>query len=75
VSRLRAGGRLHVATDWAPYAEQVLAVTGAEPGLLNPYAGFAPRPPHRPLTRFERQGLAKGHEVFDVIVERAAPDA
>ncbi|MDP9418254.1 MAG: tRNA (guanosine(46)-N7)-methyltransferase TrmB [Actinomycetota bacterium] len=69
-SRLRPGGRLHCATDWAPYAEQTLAVVDAEPLLVNPYAGFAPRPPWRPVTRFERQGIAKGHEVFDVIAER-----
>lgn len=71
-SRLRPGGRLHCATDWAPYAERMLAVVAGEPGLHNPYAGFAPRPPWRPVTRFEAQGLAKGHEVFDVIV-LAAP--
>jgi tRNA (guanine-N7-)-methyltransferase len=73
-SRLRPGGRLHVATDWAPYAEQVLAVTDAEPALANPHGGFAPRPAHRPVTRFERQGLAKGHQVFDVVVVRRAGD-
>jgi tRNA (guanine-N7-)-methyltransferase len=72
-TRLAPGGRLHVATDWASYAEQVLAVTDAEVAFHNPhdaYAGYAPRPAHRPVTRFEAQGLAKGHEVFDIVVER-----
>lgn len=74
-SRLAPGGRLHFATDWAPYADRVLAVTEAEPAFTNPYGrnpygGFAPRPAHRPVTRFERQGIAKGHEVFDIVVVR-----
>jgi tRNA (guanine-N7-)-methyltransferase len=69
-SRLRLGGVLHLATDWAPYAEQALEVIEAEPLLVNDFAGFAPRPQHRPVTRFERLGLAKGHEVFDVLARR-----
>ena len=68
--RLAPGGVLHVATDWPPYAAQVLAVVEAEPRLANPYGGPAPRPPWRPVTRFERQGLARGHVVQDVIAVR-----
>jgi tRNA (guanine-N7-)-methyltransferase len=69
-SRLAPGGRLHCATDWAPYAHRMLEVLDGEPALTNPHSGFAPRPPWRPVTRFERQGLAKGHAVFDVIAYR-----
>jgi len=68
-TRLAPGGRLHVATDWEPYASSVLQVVAAEALLVDP-GGYAPRPPERPLTRFEQQGLAKGHKVFDVICER-----
>ncbi len=68
-SRLRPGGRLHSATDWAPYAAQMLDVVEGEPLLCNTFAGPAPRPPWRPVTRFERQGLAKGHRIVDVIAE------
>lgn len=70
VSRLKPGGVVHVATDWGPYAEQVLEVIDAEPLLVNDFAGVAPRPEGRPLTRFELQGLAKGHEVFDIFAQR-----
>ncbi|RKS77331.1 tRNA (guanine-N7-)-methyltransferase [Motilibacter peucedani] len=63
--RLAAGGRLHVATDWEPYAEQVLEVVGADERFA--VEGWTPRPAHRPVTRFERQGLAKGHRVRDVV--------
>ena len=35
VSRLKAGGYLHLATDWHNYAEQMLLVLNAQPGLRN----------------------------------------
>jgi tRNA (guanine-N7-)-methyltransferase len=69
-TRLKPGGVLHVATDWGPYAEQVLEVVEAEPLLVNDFDGLAPRPVDRPVTRFELQGLGKGHEVFDVLAHR-----
>lgn len=64
---LEPGGRLHVATDWAPYAEEILATLGAEPLLANSARDFAPRPAWRPLTKFEQRGLAHGHAVFDLL--------
>ena len=69
-SRLRLGGRLHCATDWQPYAEQMLEVLGAEPALRNTAAGFAARPAYRPLTKFEKRGLKLGHGVWDLVFER-----
>jgi tRNA (guanine-N7-)-methyltransferase len=74
-SRLAAGGLLKLATDWAEYARQMLAVLDAEPLLANT-AGrgtFAPRPAERPLTRFEQRGMKLGHEVFDLVYRRVAP--
>ena len=65
-SRLRRGGTFRMATDWAPYAEQMLAAGTATKGLRNAHAGWAPRPEFRPRTRFERRGLAAGHEIFDL---------
>jgi tRNA (guanine-N7-)-methyltransferase len=69
-SRLARGGRLHVATDWQEYAEQVLAVLSGVPGLRNTAEGFAPRPPWRPETKFERRGRRLGHGVWDVLFEK-----
>ena len=66
-SRLQAGGLLHCATDWQPYAEQMLAVLSAEPSLVNTAAGFAPRPATRPVTKFEHRGIARGHGVWDLV--------
>ena len=64
------GGRLHCATDWEPYAEQMLAVIETDPLLHNGFGGFAPRPVWRPQTRFEQQGIAKGHVVRDLVAHR-----
>jgi tRNA (guanine-N7-)-methyltransferase len=71
-SRLRPGALLHCATDWEPYAEHMLEVLTAHPDFENtmPGGGFAPRPDFRPLTRFEKQGLAKGHVVHDLLFRR-----
>ncbi|MGW0916000.1 tRNA (guanosine(46)-N7)-methyltransferase TrmB [Streptomyces sp. NPDC002784] len=71
-TRLRPGAILHCATDWEPYAAQMLEVLTAHPGFENTQAdgGFAPRPGFRPLTRFEGQGLDKGHVVNDLLFRR-----
>jgi tRNA (guanine-N7-)-methyltransferase len=68
-SRLRPGGRLALATDWEPYAEQMLEVLGSCRLLSNAQAGggFAPRPESRIVTRFERRGVARGHIVRDLL--------
>lgn len=71
--RLRPGGSLRCATDWAPYAQQMLETLSADPGLSNEYDGdgYAPRPATRPVTKFERRALAAGREVFDLVFTRA----
>ncbi len=67
VSRLAPGGYLHCATDWQPYAEQMLQVLSAEPALRNTTDGYAPKPGYRPLTKFEHRGLKLGHGVWDLV--------
>ena len=67
VDRLRPGGTLHVATDIAEYAQQTQAVCGQVAELRG---GVVPRPEWRPLTRFERRGLAAGRAATDLIYER-----
>ena len=68
--QLAPGGYLHCATDWEPYAEQMLQVLGAEPLLTNTAAGYAPKPDYRPETKFERRGLKLGHGVWDLVFRR-----
>ncbi len=70
--RLSPGGYLHLATDWPEYAGEMLACCAGEPLLANTAQGFAPRPPWRPLTKFEQRGLKLGHPVNDVLFRRAA---
>ena len=74
-TRLAPGGYLHCATDWQPYAEQMLEVLAAEPGLVNtdPAAGYVPRPAWRPLTKFEARGLKLGHGVWDLVFSASSP--
>jgi len=71
-SRLAPGGYLHCATDWQPYAEQMLQVLSAEPLLTNTVPDYAPQPAYRPLTKFENRGLKLGHGVWDLIFLRRA---
>jgi len=68
--RIAPGGYLHCATDWQPYAEQMLAVLSAEPCLRNTCADYAPRPAYRPQTKFEARGLRLGHGVWDLLFRR-----
>jgi len=69
-SRLAPGGVLHVATDWQEYADHVLAVLSATPGLANTVDAFAPRPATRPQTKFEKRGIKLGHGVWDIIFRK-----
>ena len=70
VDRIAPGGYLHCATDWQPYAEQMLDVLSVEPLLRNTAAGYAPKPDYRPLTKFENRGLKLGHGVWDLVFNR-----
>jgi len=70
-SRLAPSGRLQLATDWEPYATQILEVVGADAQFKNlagdiATEGFMPRPGWRTLTRFERRGRRLGHRVWDL---------
>lgn len=71
-SLLRQGGRFKLATDWEPYAEWMLEVLNAEPGLANVSAEgrWAAEPAARATTRFERRGRRLGHEVFNLEYRR-----
>jgi tRNA (guanine-N7-)-methyltransferase len=69
-ARLKPGGYLHCATDWQPYAEQILEVLSAEPTLKNTATDYAAKPAYRPLTKFENRGIKLGHGVWDIVFER-----
>jgi tRNA (guanine-N7-)-methyltransferase len=70
---LAAGGTLRLATDWQPYALEMLSVLGASAEFANLAAGgFSERPAERAPTRFERRGTRLGHEVWDLAFSRRA---
>lgn len=70
--RVRPGGLLHLATDWAEYAEHMLVVVDSS-GTWSNCAGvgaYSATPPWRINTHFEKRGLRLGHGVWDLIHER-----
>jgi len=70
-SRLAVGATLHLATDWEPYAQEMLAACVAEPGLRNTAPdGFAARPAWRPVTKFEQRARDEGRVVRDLLFAR-----
>ena len=70
---IRPGGVFHAATDWEPYAEQMLEILDGSADLFENTAGpgcYAPRPASRPLTKFEQRGERLGHPVRDLLYRR-----
>ncbi len=70
VEVITPGGSLHLATDIREYAEHMVEVAGAEPGLVNPTGGLRERPRWRPETAYERRGKLAGRPSVDLILER-----
>jgi tRNA (guanine-N7-)-methyltransferase len=70
-SRLAPGGTLHLATDWAHYADRMLEICTAEPLLTNQYADWAPRPEWRPVTKFEARAQVEGRACRDLLFTKS----
>ncbi len=71
-SRVTAGGRLCLATDWQEYAEQMVATIDAADGWRNTAGrgNFCERPRNRIETHFEKRGARLGHASWDLVYER-----
>jgi tRNA (guanine-N7-)-methyltransferase len=71
--KMKPGGVLRLATDWEPYAEWMLEALAAVSEFRNraPDGRYVPRPPERPVTKFERRGERLGHTARDLEFERA----
>jgi len=65
-SRLRPGGRLHVATDWPAYADRAAAVLEAHAA----YDVVSRERGRRPVTRFEQRGTDAGRAAEDLVARR-----
>lgn len=64
---LKSGGTLHVATDWANYAEHIEATLGefSSFSCAEHRVHDGDQPLDRPRTKFERRGLQRGHKIWD----------
>jgi tRNA (guanine-N7-)-methyltransferase len=67
VSRIRDGGYLYLATDWADYAEWILEVLNGTPEIENTAIDFVERQQWRPQTRFEEKALIENRKIYDLI--------
>lgn len=73
--KLRPGGILRMATDWQPYAEQMLSVGNGCESLTSLSADrtYVERYAMRSSTRFERRGERLGHGVWDLAFQKKLP--
>jgi tRNA (guanine-N7-)-methyltransferase len=71
IGKLSVGGFIHVATDWAPYAEHIIEVLNSESGLVSAEGTSLHKRliMSRPDTRFENRGKKLGHEICDVVYQ------
>ena len=60
--KLKPGGFIHIATDWQPYADWIKVRFDKSDSFSG---GVVERPSWRVLSKFEGQGLRKGHQVTD----------
>ena len=67
VALLGPGGTLHLATDIDDYAASTQRACDDHPALEG---GVIDRPEWRPITRYERKGLAAGRSVIDLLYRR-----
>jgi tRNA (guanine-N7-)-methyltransferase len=65
-SRLISGGYVYFASDWKEYGEWALGELSATSGFVNKYKAFAEYQEWRPKTEFERKGLSKKHEIWEL---------
>jgi tRNA (guanine-N7-)-methyltransferase len=69
VNKLQPGGKIHFATDWENYAEQMLEVLSAYPDIVNDSTDgtYVTKPEWRPHTKFEARGERLGHGIWDLL--------
>jgi tRNA (guanine-N7-)-methyltransferase len=66
--KIKAGGFIHIATDWVPYAVSIQEIFAASTLFTG---GVIDKPEWRPVTRFEGQGIDKDHAVNDMLYTKA----
>ena len=66
-SKLSLSGYVHLATDWEPYALEIISLVEQNSNYKMTDRDFNERPTSRPLTKYENRGLRLGHKVWDII--------
>ena len=72
---LKTDGYVYFATDWEDYAINMVEAVDAVTVLRNPNRdlskpGFSPQSSWRPVTKFEKKGIAKNHRIFEILAFR-----
>lgn len=67
VSKLKRNGYIYMVTDWQDYAEDAFEQLSLTPFLKSKYEGFAQPQEWRPLTKFEKKGLQKNHNINELV--------
>lgn len=70
ISKLVDGGILHIATDWEPYALEIIEAIKTSDNLTLITNNFHERPDCRPETKYESRGMRLGHEVWDILATK-----
>ena len=66
-TKLKGGGVLHIATDWADYAKHITTVLGNELQLTSALELSCAS---RPRTKFEQRGLDLGHKIYEWVFQK-----
>lgn len=67
--KLTTQGLFHLATDWQPYADHMIAVLDANTHYVRDEHAEC----NRLETKFERRGLKLGHQIVDLVYRRSSP--
>ena len=70
--KLRPGGSLHLATDWAGYADHIDELIAGQRlfELAERRSHSGENALDRPMTKFEKRGLREGHRIYDWSLRR-----
>jgi tRNA (guanine-N7-)-methyltransferase len=68
--KLKPGSTLHIATDWEPYAIEIIDLIERSSDFSFLNENFHIRPIIRPETKYESRGTRLGHQVWDILAAR-----
>ena len=66
--KLTLSGYIHIATDWEPYAIEIIDLVKQSQFYKMFNRNFNKKPQARPFTKYEKRGLRLGHQVWDMII-------